>query len=163
MVQQKHRVSSEQAKALGMLTSVAGLSAMQMVLMALPNGFSPQLGAASIVYWRSLLAGAAQVPSMFLNLEVVQSSKGMSATRADPVRHAGFSQERVPISRIEGPDTETLIVQLACTVLGVEAIDLDTPLVAQGLDSLAGLELRQKIEVSLSLPLHFPNMPWPRI
>ena len=63
MVHNKHRISKQQAAAMGMLTSEAGLAAMHAVLAAQHAQRAAVLGAASQGYWRALAGRRAAAAS----------------------------------------------------------------------------------------------------
>lgn len=144
MVHNKTRISKQQAAAVGMLTSEAGLAAMHAVLAAQHAQREAVVGAASLGYWRSLLAGVHQLPHLYsaLDIQPPQTQQALPPPVASAPAPPPAARTVPSHSSIE--DT---VRQLVAAVLGNDAADPDVPLASQGLDSLAGLELRQKIQV----------------
>lgn len=148
MVHNKTRISKQQAAAVGMLSSEAGLAAMHAVLAARQAERAAMVGAASLGYWRSLLAGIQQLPHMYSALDLrpaaaPQLPAAPAAAAPLPTKAAAMQQD----TALSAAAIEAAVQQVVATVLGSEAVDPEQPLAAQGMDSLAGLELRQKIQV----------------
>lgn len=148
MVHNKHQIGKQHAAAMSMLTSETGLSAMQAVLTAQCAQNAAVVGAVSQVYWHSLLSGLTQpLPHMFKALGVrVQNSTVFAKDTAPPM-----SGQQMHVSDSASPHMSSLTIestvqQLVVAVLGKEEIQPDQPLATQGMDSLAGLELRQKLQ-----------------
>ena len=156
MVHNKHRISKQQAAAMGMLTSEAGLAAMHAVLAAQHAQRAAVLGAASQGYWRALLAGVQQLPHMYQAIELNQVAPAQQQLEAAPVAAQAAGQPAKAAAARAAPtsaDVEAAVQQVVFSVLGSAAIDPDQPLATQGMDSLAGLELRQKIQDQLGVEL----------
>jgi hypothetical protein len=156
MVHNKHRISKEQAAAMGMLTSEAGLAAMHAVLTAQHAQRAAVLGAASQGYWRALLAGVQQLPHLYQAIEFNQLTPAQQQLQAAPAPVQAAAQPAKAAAARAAPsaaDVEAAVQQVVLSVLGSGAIDPDQPLATQGMDSLAGLELRQKIQDQLGVEL----------
>lgn len=151
MVHNTTRISRQQAAALGMLSNEDGLAAMHSMLGAQHAQQAAVLGAVRPAYWLGLLAKVQQLPHLYSELGIrpapiaqeAPSGNGDTAAVAQPLQPAASAQPALwsPAA------VEAAVRQLVATVLGVEGADPDAPLAAQGLDSLAGLELRQKVQV----------------
>lgn len=149
MVHNKYRISRKQAAAMGMLSSEAGLSAMARVLAAVPLPASV-LGAVPQAYWKGLLQNAPGIPGMYAALDITPAS----AKTTGPISDATTAVSAAPSGpTVTKANLEATIVKIASTVLGVSDIDTTQPLALQGLDSLAGLELRQKLQEALGMDL----------
>ena len=137
---------------MGMLTSEAGLAAMHAVLTAKHAQRAAVLGAAPQSYWRTLLAAVPQLPHMFQALRMrAPQAPSMLAASARAAPPPGTDLPRAPHQQRQGQlDVEALVLRVVGSVLGSESLDADQPLASQGMDSLAGLELRQKIQASCS-------------
>jgi len=145
MVHNKYRISSKQATALGMLSSEAGLAAMANVLQATSHPISV-LGAAPVNYWTNLLSNAPGVPSIFGSIDVpLPTAKG-----ARPA--SGGDGASAPAAATSESSIRDKVLEVLTSVLGVD-VDVDQPLALQGLDSLAGLEFRQKLQEALGVEL----------
>lgn len=75
-----------------------------------------------------------------------------------PPLHCASPQEGASTAQqhhLKGGDVEPGLRALVESVLGVESLEPGVPLGLQGLDSLAALELRQKIQVSLEVIANF--------
>lgn len=152
MVHKTYTLSKRQAATMGMLSSEAGLAALNAVLVARRTQGAAVVGAAGQVFWRNLLATVQPVPPLFAALEVRSAAAALEET----VQAAPGGPLPGPAAA-KGPELspaaiEEAVRQLAGAVLGVEAVDADQPLAEQGLDSLAGLELRQKLQVGSCVP-----------
>lgn len=146
MVLHTRAVDKQQAAALGMLTSQAGLAALQAVLALQPLP-KPGVGAAPQGFWRALLARVKELPPIFGNFSTLGSPAVQSLSVAEPP-----AAERVSVASHAAPNVasiEASITRAAASVLGTEQLDPRQPLAAQGLDSLASLELRQRIQAGL--------------
>ena len=154
MVHNKHHIGKQQAAAMGMLTSEAGLAAMHAVLTAQHAQRAAVLGAAAQSYWRTLLAGVPQLPHMYqaLQMRAAQAPSELAASApAAPPPGADLPPAPRQQQQQRQLDVEALVLQVVTSVLGSESLDADQPLASQGMDSLAGLELRQKIQASSRL------------
>lgn len=158
MVQDKHKVEKHQAHGLGMLTSEAGLAAMHGVLLA--GQFKQPVavvGAASIHYWQALLAGVRNLPRMFTALNIRRRALQIQQEPSQPtslqLQHGHANHEPATAAQ-SATAVEEAVTSAVAAVLGVHNVAADQPLAAQGLDSLAGLELRRNIQV----PCH--NLDW---
>eukprot|EP00887_Chlorella_sp_A99_P003340 scaffold26.g3340.t1 len=143
-------MSKQRAALLGMLASEEGLGVLHAVLGSGAAAWRPVVGAAHTRYWRLAIrvAGAPTTPALFSSL----SGEGATAQE----QHLAAETASVPAGALPQPavlDVEGVVVRVVCAVLGVDAVDLDQPLGAQGLDSLAGLELRQKLVQELGAEL----------
>lgn len=151
MVHRNYRISNRQAAAMGMLSSEAGLSVMHAALGALDAVVppSPIIGAVPRKYWTNLLQNVpgGVVPPIFSSFEV-QKKEALTNTTMRP----GQRQQQ---QHQGGVDVESTVRQVASSVLGTSDVELDAsqPLALQGLDSLAGLELRQKLQDALGIDL----------
>lgn len=146
MVQNRYTISKRKAVAMGMLTSESGLAAMAAVLAARRGERAAVLGAATMGYWRSFLASVQPLPHLYGALDLQRAAAPAAAAPALPP--AGKAQ--APAEAAGGPMSraaiEAVVRQTVTAVLGVESVDAEAPLAAQGMDSLAGLELRTKIQ-----------------
>lgn len=143
MVHRNYRISSQQAAAMGMLSSEAGLTAMAAVLHTMAQ---PVLGAAPQSYWTNLLQNAPGVPPIFSSFDLPKSVEAPSRlTAAVSVTGAPQATSKEAI--------EATVRRVASSILGVSDLDASQPLAMQGLDSLAGLELRQKLQEGLGVDL----------
>ncbi len=150
MVHNTARVSRQQAAALGMLSSEEGLAAMHSLLGAQHAQQAAVVGAVRPAYWLGLLAKVQQVPHLYSELSIRPASGAqealMDSSAAAAVQQPQPAAATLPSSWSPAA-VEAAVKQLVAAVLGVEGADPDAPLAAQGLDSLAGLELRQKVQV----------------
>lgn len=148
MVGAKHAVTRDQASALGMLSGAVGLGTLHRTLAACSAAALPAvLGAVPVTYWRHLLRHMPAVPELLAELAGGRSSSppvSIAAAKAGGGRAVGPGVSDGGTKR----GIEQRVRGLVLAVLGVETIDPATPLGLQGLDSLAGLELRQKIQVT---------------
>lgn len=133
-----------------MLSSEDGLATMHSMLGAHHAQQAAVLGAVRPAYWLGLLAKVQQLPHLYSELGIrpaliveAASGNGDTAAAAQPAQPPVSAQPALwsPAA------VEAAVNRLVATVLGVEGADPDAPLAAQGLDSLAGLELRQKVQV----------------
>lgn len=147
MVHNTTRISRQQAAALGMLSSEEGLAAMHSLLWAQHAQRAAVVGAVRPAYWLGLLAKVQQLPHLYSELGIRPAQDapdgGDAAVASQPSQPAAAAQP----AAWSAAGVEAAVNQLVAAVLGVEGADPDTPLAAQGLDSLAGLELRQKVQV----------------
>lgn len=126
-----------------MLSSEAGLTAMSIALHAVLS--SPVIGAVPQAYWINLLQNAPSVPPVFSAFELPAAQSTalvVSTSQAAPSGPAAHSEASI----------RATVMRVAGDILGVE-VDSQQPLALQGLDSLAGLELRQKLQESLGVEL----------
>lgn len=147
MVHNTTRIGRQQAAALGMLSSEDGLAVMHAVLAAQRNQRTAVVGAVRPAYWRGMLAGMQHaLPHMYSGLGIRPAPNATAATAgvaAQPLPPAAPAQA----AHLSPAAIEAAVRQLVAAVLGREDADPGAPLAAQGLDSLAGLELRQKVQV----------------
>lgn len=147
MVSRKHALAADRVAALGMLTSAAGLSVLSGVLggcVGPRSGAVTRLGAAPISYWHHILGHMPGAPPALL--EDV-ASRGLADIVATPSAHVRPDADRpVPSVTNPSPARPADIRALVLGILGAESVDPSAPLGLQGLDSLAALELRQKIQ-----------------
>ena len=146
MVHRNYRISSQQASAMGMLSSEAGLSVMAAVLQ---NTISqPVLGAAPQSYWINLLQNAPGVPEVFSAFDLPKPIESQQTATA------GAASGSAPAAQVLTKEAiEATVRRVASSILGVSDLDASQPLALQGLDSLAGLELRQKLQEGLGVDL----------
>lgn len=150
MVLNARAINKQQATVLGMLTSQAGLAAMQVVLSLQPlpkSGF----GAVPRAFWNALLARIKEPPPIFSDLSMWDDAPGnlgaqnqigtVSVAVQGSFKHCHATPAVGAI--------EASIRKAAAGVLGTEQLDPRRPLAVQGLDSLASLELRHRIQVDL--------------
>ena len=150
MVHSKHSISRQQAAALGMLSTEAGLAAMQAVLAARRALTAPVVGAAMQSYWRSLLAGAPAVPPLYDALDIRPGTPAAPVEVATPAS----LQRQQPHQQPAALDVAAVVRQTVVGVLGSGALDDHKPLALQGLDSLAGAQLRPRCRpCAAALPL----------
>ena len=143
MVHRNYRISSQQAAAMGMLSSEAGLAAMARVLQTIGASPAVVLGAAPKAYWTNLLQNAPGVPAIFSSFDLPKPEVASSAallTSSAPAAASVFATKE---------DVEAVVRRVASSILGTTDLDAAQPLALQGLDSLAGLELRQKLQEAL--------------
>lgn len=142
MVHRNYRISSQQAAAMGMLSSEAGLAAMGRVLQTIGASPVAVLGAAPKSYWANLLKNAPGVPVIFSSFDLpkpeVVSSAAMVTSSAAAASVLATKE-----------DVEAIVRRVASSILGTTDLEAAQPLALQGLDSLAGLELRQKLQEAL--------------
>lgn len=151
MVQKGYAMSKAKAAALSMLTSEAGLAAMHAVLAAQAASQAAVVGAVRQGYWASLLAQMPRRPHMYGALDAPRKPApaalpaSQPAAVAAPVAAQHQAVAAAPV--LSAAAVEAAVRQVATALLGTDAIDPNQPLGTQGLDSLASLELRQKIQV----------------
>ncbi len=156
MVLQTRAVDKQQAAALGMLTSQAGLAALQAVL-ALQPVAKTGIGAAPQSFWQALLAHVKELPPMLCNFSMPDTPAIMDKHRHSVSKPKATQEtskafhEAASMTSIEGA-----VTRAAAGILGTEELDTKQPLAAQGLDSLASLELRQRIQVGHGDHKHLP-------
>ena len=130
-----------------MLSSEAGLAAMAHVLRNISQpAAAVVIGAAPQSYWTNLLANAPGVPSIFNSIELPAKPAALSSSSASAASAhlpQAFSKESV----------EATVRRVASSIIGTTDLDAAQPLALQGLDSLAGLELRQKLQEALGVDL----------
>lgn len=130
-----------------MLSSEEGLVAMHGLLGAQHAQRAAVVGAVRPAYWLGLLAKVQQLPHLYseLGIRTVQEAlnDGGAAVKSQQSQPAAAAQP----AAWSPAGVEAAVKQLVAAVLGVEGADPNAPLAAQGLDSLAGLELRQKVQV----------------
>jgi surfactin synthase thioesterase subunit len=143
MVHRNYRISSQQAAAMGMLSSEAGLAAMARVLQTIGASPAVVLGAAPKSYWTNLLQNAPGVPAIFSSFDLPKPAIVASSTALMTSSAAAASG---PATK---EDVEAIVRRVASSILGTTDLDAAQPLALQGLDSLAGLELRQKLQEAL--------------
>lgn len=154
MVQNRHRISKQQAAALGMLTSETGLTAMHAVLAGSHGQRAAVVGAVNIGYWRALLAGVPQLPQMYKGLGMQHQAEGRPPQAASKPVHPMASvsmQQQAALGAAWSPETvKATVMQVISDVMGIAVTVHDQPLAHQGMDSLAGLELRRKLQARKS-------------
>lgn len=143
MVHRNYRISSQQAAAMGMLSSESGLAAMARVLQTTGASSVVVLGAAPKSYWINLLQNAPGVPEIFSSFDLPKPEKAASSTALVTSSAAATSVLATK------EDVEAVVRRVASSILGTTDLDAAQPLALQGLDSLAGLELRQKLQEAL--------------
>ncbi len=144
MVHRNYRISSQQAAAMGMLSSEAGLSAMARVLQTMGASLAVVLGAAPKSYWTNLLQNAPGVPEIFSSSDLPKPAA--TSSTAALVSSSAAAAASGPATK---EDVEAIVRRVASSILGTIDLDAAQPLALQGLDSLAGLELRQKLQEAL--------------
>lgn len=149
MVHAKYRLSARQAILMGMLSSDAGLAVMGLLL----GGFaqSPIIGASPMTYWVNLLQNAPSVPHMFSSITLPAPKPFLDPQSTATSSEVGSHAKQTVLSE----DIQAMVVRVVSAILGLEATSIDSsiPLALQGLDSLAGLELRQKLQEALGVEL----------
>ena len=139
MAHKESTLSRQQALALGMLPTEAGVQAMSAVLAA-PWLQLPVLGGVPQAYWHVLMSHAAP-PLPHLHGELGITQLGASSQPRKQVMPVPAAAPHVP-----AVDVEAAVRSAAASVLGTTELDEDKPLALQGMDSLAGLDLRHKIQ-----------------
>ena len=97
-----------------------------------------------------------QLPHLYQALELNQVAPAQQQLEAAPVAAQAAGQPAKAAAARAAPtsaDVEAAVQQVVFSVLGSAAIDPDQPLATHGMDSLAGLELRQKIQDQLGVEL----------
>lgn len=156
MVHSRYRISSQQAAGMGMLSSDAGLSALHYVLRSTQSmqnavvAMRPVVGAAPTKYWTNLLQSAPTVPAIFSAFDIAPQS---SSNQGELFATAAVTSVLHPSLDISEQGIEMVVKKVACSILGIDQVDVDQPLALQGLDSLASLELRQKLQEALGVQL----------
>lgn len=133
---------------LGMITSESGLAAMHSLMAWTTTQTVPVIGIVPKEYWSGLLANITSRPGVFSSLDIKTPQR--SPTRATGIEHMPvlYSSEPVPNRLLTTYDVEALIRRLVQDILGTATVVPDEPLANQGLDSLARLELVQKVQVN---------------
>lgn len=151
MVTKARKLSAREARIFGMLTTRTGLNSLMSLLSGtIPIGYGESvIGVVPKTYWINLLKNVPRKPFMFSNLLsenltdiAVDRANHLLDKAAEDVRYSiqanqplNVSKERIPV----------ILNEIVVAIIGSKP-DKNAPLAEQGLDSLAGLELRQKIE-----------------
>lgn len=143
MAHKQLRVSKIQSFGIGMVTSESGLAALHTGMTTAAWHAMPVIGFVPKNYWRMLLANVRDIPRVFgdLDIKVQQSSAVVaSSNKRDANVHSTLLTSPAHIAMS--------VKQLVSEVLRNQTVDPHEPLAYQGMDSLARLELRQKIQVT---------------
>lgn len=102
------------------------------------------------------LDGEARAKEFIGHTRALEPSTSFSLAPLTPVVDSGPAEDPVPVAtkNFDVAATRSMIVELASEATGEEDIDLDTPLMDAGLDSLASVNFRQRLqaESGLSMP-----------
>ena len=138
-----------------MLTSEAGLAVMRALMFERGIQHAAVVGAANLHYWQALLGGVPQIPHLYSALGIRQQHRGPSQN-APPHLPSEAQPER---GMLTAKAVEAAIARTASDVLGVSSLIANQPLASQGLDSLAGLELRHKLQAWFCAARKFASTP----
>lgn len=142
MANRQLRVSRNLSQ-IGMITSESGLAAMHSLMVWTTTPTIPVIGIVPKEYWSGLLGNISSRPGVFSSLDI--KTPQSSPALATGIEHMSSSKP----SRLLTPhDVEVLIHRLVQDILGTATIIADEPLANQGLDSLARLEMVQKVQVN---------------
>ena len=149
MAHNKYAVSKWKAIGVGMLPSEAGLAVVESVV-EWQRAHAPVLGAVPEVYWRAILPGLQTAPHLYraVAMRVITAPAQQQSEYQGAASAAQASGG--PAVNYTAANVEAIVRRVASSVLGVAELDANKPLALQGLDSLAGLELRHKIQVHAS-------------
>ncbi|CAL8466746.1 g6282 [Coccomyxa elongata] len=148
MAADKHAMSAAQAEALGMLSPAAGVAAMERLLRGATAGLTAGVrGAAAPAYWRLLLQGVKHKPAMFSAVLDSAIEKDNEPVEAKVDAKAVVKKGLPSLAELEAG-----ILSVVHDLMGPDVAP-DAPLSSQGLDSLAAMELRQKLQARLGLEL----------
>ncbi|KAK9803914.1 hypothetical protein WJX72_004698 [[Myrmecia] bisecta] len=162
MAHDKHAVSQQQAAALGMLSPHAGVAAMEVLLRGIPaHGTSAgSVGVATQLYWRQLLQGVKALPAFYSAVAGPSAmAAGQAPTRAAIAAATQHTAKRAapaaPTAASPAMTQERMEDQILAVVRDLigASVTVDQPLASQGLDSLASMELRQKLQEATGLEL----------
>jgi acyl transferase domain-containing protein/surfactin synthase thioesterase subunit/acyl carrier protein/NAD(P)-dependent dehydrogenase (short-subunit alcohol dehydrogenase family) len=142
-----------QARKLGMLSTEVGLRVMNEILTA-AVAQNPVVGAAPQAYWINLLKAAGGQPPLIFSAITSATGDGRGEDIPQQLRqNLASSSGTTSTMNVNVNTLESDVLRLVSSILDVQDIDGTTALAMQGLDSLAALELRQRLQEAYGVEL----------
>lgn len=132
---------------IGMVQSESGLAAIHNVMATTTLYTMPVIGFVPKSYWHMLLANVRNLPGVFGALDIKAQPFSAVMTSDNKPNTKNYSTALVSRQPLSPSHVEMSVKQLVADVLGTLTVNPLEPLAYQGMDSLARLELRQKVQV----------------
>ena len=158
MVQKRYKVTNRQSKSLGMLSADVGLSILRTLFsrVLIDCNVFAVVGAAPKSYWTNILKHSIKTYPIFSALDE-EFSHYHIRKKNNRLRGVAKTDTNVSAAATEGnvdskSPTEA-VHNIVASIIDAVDLDIEKPLAEQGLDSLAGLELRQRLEEHFGIQL----------
>ncbi len=148
MAHKQVRLGKTQYSQVGMVASETGLAALHYLMALTVSRVVPVIGIVPKAYWQSLLGNLSNLPGFYSDLHIRTPQNRSVKASPNEQMPVAYSTNQVSGRSVSPSQIEATVKQLVNDVLGTVAVSLHDPLANQGMDSLARLEIRQKIQVT---------------